>query len=194
MISPAAKRAAILLDRPAAIVKGGARIAGPTLNGFKAFIMRGNVIDLAVAVVIGTAFTAVVTAIVGSVFTPLIASLFDASSLEKALIVPLPGSIEGEGMLFGAVIAAVINFLLIAFVVYFVLVMPISRLRAAQDRRRDAGIPVEDVADPTTELDLLTEIRDLLAAGAVDSAARTAAAAAASAGSSAAPDAPKHTL
>ena len=190
MISPTAKRAAILLDRPAAIVKGGARIAGPTLNGFKAFIMRGNVIDLAVAVVIGTAFTAVVTAIVGSIFTPLIASLFNAETLAKALPVTLPG---GQVLLFGAVIAAVINFLLIAFVVYFVLVMPISRLRAAQDRRRDAGIPVEDVDDPTTELDLLTEIRDLLAAGAVDSAA-TGAAAAASVASASASDAPKHTL
>jgi large conductance mechanosensitive channel len=193
VISPTAKRAAILLDRPVAIVKGGARIAGPTLNGFKAFIMRGNVIDLAVAVVIGTAFTAVVTAIVQSIFTPLIASLFNAKTLAAALPVTLPG---GQVLLFGAVIAAVINFLLIAFVVYFVLVMPISRLRAAQDRRRDAGIPVEDVTDPTTELDLLTEIRDLLAAGAVDSAATTTTTTttAALSASAAASDAPRHTL
>lgn len=184
MISPAAKRAAILLDRPAALVMDGVKGAAPALNGFKAFIMRGNVIDLAVAVVIGTAFTAVVTAIVGSVFTPLIASLFDASTLATALPVELPG---GQVLLFGAVLAAVINFLLIAFVVYFVLVMPINRLRAAQDRRRDAGIPVEAVAEPTTELDLLTEIRDLLAAAAVDSAARTTASASAS------PDVPPRT-
>lgn len=177
MSSPAVKRAASLLDGPTAIVKGGARIAGPTLNGFKAFIMRGNVIDLAVAVVIGTAFTAVVTAIVGSVLTPLIASLFNASTLATAdaLTVTLPG---GSELLFGAVLAAIINFLLVAVVVYFALVLPISRLRAAQDRRRDAGIPVEAVSDPTTELDLLTEIRDLLAAGATDSAAHAAAAAA----------------
>ena len=164
MSTPAAARRAALLERPVALVKG----AAPVMNGFKAFIMRGNVIDLAVAVVIGTAFTAVVTAIVGSIFTPLIASIFNAETLATALVLPLPG---GSELLFGAVLAAVINFLLIAFVVYFVLVTPINKLKNAQDRRRNAGVPVEEVAAPTTELDLLTEIRDLLAANAAAAAA-----------------------
>jgi len=159
MSTPAAARRAALLERPAALVKG----AVPVMNGFKSFIMRGNVIDLAVAVVIGTAFTAVVTAIVGSIFTPLIASIFNADDLAGALVLPLPGGAE---LLFGAVLAAVINFLLIAFVVYFVLVTPINKLRNAQDRRRESGVAAEEVAAPTTELDLLTEIRDLLAANA----------------------------
>ncbi|MDJ0351077.1 large conductance mechanosensitive channel protein MscL [Cryobacterium sp. PH29-G1] len=130
------------------------------INGFKEFIMRGNVIDLAVAVVIGTAFTALVTAIVTNVFNPLIAAIFSAESLDNTLVVPLPG---GDGIRFGAVIGAIIAFLLVAAVVYFVVVLPLNKLKERQDRRRSAGVPSEIVEDPTTELDLLTEIRDLLA-------------------------------
>ncbi|WP_233197754.1 large conductance mechanosensitive channel protein MscL [Cryobacterium sp. Y57] len=136
------------------------RLEHPVINGFKEFIMRGNVIDLAVAVVIGTAFTALVTAIVVNIFNPLIASIFEAESLAQALPLTLPG---GDKILFGAVIGALINFLLIAAVVYFVIVLPLNKLKEAQDRRRAAGVPSAVVADPTTELDLLTEIRDLLA-------------------------------
>ncbi|TFD61768.1 large conductance mechanosensitive channel protein MscL [Cryobacterium suzukii] len=137
------------------------------INGFKEFIMRGNVIDLAVAVVIGTAFTALVTAIVTSIFNPLIAGIFKAESLAMTLRMPLPG---GDFLLFGAVIGALINFLLIAAVVYFVIVLPLNKLKEAQDRRRSAGVSSEVVADPTTELDLLTEIRDLLAKNAAPAA------------------------
>ncbi|WP_233205859.1 large conductance mechanosensitive channel protein MscL [Cryobacterium sp. Y82] len=136
------------------------RLEHPVINGFKEFIMRGNVIDLAVAVVIGTAFTALVTAIVTSIFNPLIASIFSAESLADSLVLPLRG---GDGILFGAVIGALINFLLIAAVVYFAIVLPLNKLKESQDRRRNAGIPAAVVVDPTTELDLLTEIRDLLA-------------------------------
>jgi len=136
------------------------RLEHPVINGFKEFIMRGNVIDLAVAVVIGTAFTALVTSIVTSIFNPLIASIFKAESLSEALPLALPG---GDKILFGAVIGALINFLLIAAVVYFVIVLPLNKLKEAQDRRRATGVPSAVVADPTTELDLLTEIRDLLA-------------------------------
>ena len=137
------------------------------IQGFKEFIMRGNVIDLAVAVVIGTAFTALVTAIVTSIFNPLIAAIFSAKSLAGALRMPLPG---GDFILFGAVIGALINFLLIAAVVYFAIVLPLNKLKEAQDRRRAAGVPSAVVADPTTELDLLTEIRDLLAKNAAPAA------------------------
>jgi len=132
------------------------------IHGFKAFIMRGNVIDLAVAVVIGTAFTAVVTAIVEGLFTPLIASIFNADSLKTSLLVPLPG---GGTLSFGLVLAAIINFLLIAMVVYFVFVVPINRMKEAQERRRAALAPAgTETAAPLTELELLAEIRDLLAA------------------------------
>jgi large conductance mechanosensitive channel len=139
------------------------RLEHPMINGFKEFIMRGNVIDLAVAVVIGTAFTAVVTAIVTNIFNPLIAAMFNAETLAKALPIALGSGENPPTIMLGAVIAAIINFLLIAAVVYFVFVLPLNKLKESQDRRRNAGIPAAVVVDPTTELDLLTEIRDLLA-------------------------------
>lgn len=128
------------------------------IQGFKEFIMRGNVIDLAVAVVIGAAFTAVVSAIVDGIFNPLIAAIFNADSLANSLTLPL-----GESEIkFGLVLAAIINFLIVAAVVYFVFVMPINKMKEAQERRRKVGITADDTAAPATELDLLTEIRDLL--------------------------------
>lgn len=134
------------------------------IQGFKEFIMRGNVIDLAVAVVIGAAFTAVVNAIVTGLFNPLIAAIFNSKSLATAMVIELPG---GGELSFGLVLAAAINFLLVAAVVYFVFVMPLNHLKHAQERRRLAGAPTEsEVAAPATELDLLIEIRDLLAGGA----------------------------
>ncbi|MEB0001783.1 large conductance mechanosensitive channel protein MscL [Cryobacterium sp. RTC2.1] len=133
------------------------------IQGFKEFIMRGNVIELAVAVVIGAAFTSVVNAIVTGIFNPLIAAIFKSESLAGAMGVPLPG---GGTLAFGLVLAALINFLLIAAVVYFVFVMPLNKLKEAQERRRAAGLPPKDTTVPATELDLLTQIRDLLAADA----------------------------
>lgn len=125
------------------------------LKGFKEFIMRGNVMDLAVAVVIGAAFTAVVTALVDNLINPLVGVLFNAESLEKSLIVELAGA----QFKFGAIIAAVISFLIIAAVVYFVFVLPVNKLREHAEARRNAGV-VDDA--PVTEIDVLTEIRDLL--------------------------------
>jgi large conductance mechanosensitive channel len=134
------------------------------INGFKEFIMRGNVIELAVAVVIGAAFTAVVNAIVKGLFEPLVAAIFNADSLANSLVIALPGNAK---LSFGLVLAAIINFLLIAAVVYFVFVMPLNKLKEAQERRRAAAAPAGAVPDvPITELDLLAEIRDLLAADA----------------------------
>lgn len=128
------------------------------IHGFKEFIMRGNVIDLAVAVVIGAAFTAVVTAIVNGIFNPLIAALFNADSLANSMVV----QVGSARLSFGLVLAAIINFILVAAVVYFVFVVPINRMKEAQDRRRKSGVTAEDEAAPVTELDMLTEIRDLL--------------------------------
>lgn len=132
-------------------------------KGFKEFIMRGNVIDLAVAVVIGAAFTAIVTALVEGIFNPLIGALFNADNLKSVAIVSIPTMDGGSADLaFGAVIAAVIQFLLVAAVVYFVLVMPINHMRKRAEEKRKAGAPDEEV--PPSELDLLAQIRDLLAA------------------------------
>jgi large conductance mechanosensitive channel len=134
------------------------------LNGFKEFILRGNVIDLAVAVVIGTAFSAIVTAIVSSVFNPAIGALFDAESLSTAFAVEIPTtSGKTATIVFGAVIAAVIQFLLVALVVYFALIVPINFLKKRAFQKKEAGIPAVKEDTPPTELELLAEIRDLLA-------------------------------
>ena len=126
------------------------------LKGFREFILRGNVIDLAVAVVIGAAFTAVVTSIVTNLINPLIGAIASTQGLDSALTLPI-GHAEIK---FGAVLAAIINFLIIAVVVYFVFVYPINHLKSRMDRLRKKGAVEPDA--PITELDLLTEIRDLL--------------------------------
>ena len=133
------------------------------LKGFKEFILRGNVIDLAVAVVIGAAFTNVVNSLVNNVFNPALGALFNAASLEKALPVTIPTtSGDTATMYFGAVIGAVIQFVLVALVVYFAIIVPINYLSKLSFKKKEAGI-VEDKPAPPTELELLTDIRDLLA-------------------------------
>ncbi|MFC5792039.1 large conductance mechanosensitive channel protein MscL [Agromyces tardus] len=132
------------------------------MKGFREFILRGNVIDLAVAVVIGAAFTAVVNSIVQNVFNPLIGALFNAESLNDALVLSIP-TLDGKSadVRFGAVLGAIITFLIVAAVVYFVFVMPMNLLKEHAEARRKAG---ESTAkDPETELTVLAEIRDLLA-------------------------------
>jgi large conductance mechanosensitive channel len=140
------------------------------LKGFKEFILRGNVIDLAVAVVIGAAFSGIVAAIVTNVFNPLIAALFSADSLAKALPVHIPKLMGGghSDIYFGAVIAAVIQFLLVAIVVYFALVVPINYIKKRAFQKKEAGIPAVKEDTPPTELELLTDIRDLLKVTAAD--------------------------
>jgi large conductance mechanosensitive channel len=124
------------------------------LKGFKDFIMRGNVIELAVAVVIGTAFTAVVTAVVTNLINPLIAAIGGANI--SGLAWHIVDGNEKAVMDFAAVLTALINFLVIAAVVYFIMVMPMKKL---QERRRRGEEPAP--AEPS-EVELLTEIRDLL--------------------------------
>jgi len=126
------------------------------LKGFREFILRGNVIDLAVAVVIGAAFTGVVNSIVNNIFNPLIGALFKASSLDNSFTLVI-GSAHIK---FGAVLGAVIQFLIVAVVVYFVFVYPINLAKNRAQRLRDKGQTQPDA--PVTELDVLTEIRDLL--------------------------------
>jgi large conductance mechanosensitive channel len=96
--------------------------------------------------------------------------LFNADSLKNSLVVELPG--DGE-LSFGLVLAAVIQFLLVAAVVYFVFVLPLNHLKHMQDRLRNAGLPPQPSGAPATELDLLTEIRDLLAARPDDATAQS---------------------
>ena len=134
------------------------------LNGFKEFILRGNVIELAVAVVVGTAFTALVNSIVTAVINPAIGALFSAESLATALVVEIPTLSGGATeLLFGAVIAAVLNFVIVAAVVYFALVAPMNYLAHRVEARRQAGEPAVSATAPPTEIELLAQIRDLLA-------------------------------
>ncbi|HEY5224294.1 MAG TPA: large conductance mechanosensitive channel protein MscL [Microbacteriaceae bacterium] len=134
------------------------------LKGFKEFIMRGNVMDLAVAFVIGAAFTVVVGALVTGIINPLIGAVFNAKDLNSVLILSIPTVSGGHAqILFGAFLAALIQFIIVAAVVYFAVVVPVNHLlQRAADRRKAGVVEAEDT--PPTELDMLTEIRDLLAA------------------------------
>ncbi|TAM66198.1 MAG: large conductance mechanosensitive channel protein MscL [Microbacteriaceae bacterium] len=133
------------------------------LKGFKEFIMRGNVMDLAVAVVIGAAFTAVIGAVVTGIINPLIGAVFNAKDLNSILILSIPTVSGGHAeLLFGSFLAALIQFIIVAAVVYFAVLVPVNHLLKRVAARRKAGV-VEEEDTPPTELDLLVQIRDLLA-------------------------------
>lgn len=125
------------------------------IKGFKDFVMRGNVVDLAVAVVIGVALAAVVAAIVDNVVNPLIAAMGGVPDLSEVWVVTL----NNAEFRFGTVVGAILNFLVIAAAVYFIIVMPMNRLA----ERRKKGVEPEPAA-PAEDVLLLQEIRDLLAA------------------------------
>jgi len=125
------------------------------LKGFKDFLMRGNVLELAVAVVIGTAFTAVVTAFTENLINPVIAAIGGANV--NGLGFQLIGDNPKTVMDIGAVISAAINFMIIAAVVYFLFVLPFQTIQARRKRGEEAG-PSEP-----TDVELLIQIRDLLA-------------------------------
>ncbi|HEX8866979.1 MAG TPA: large-conductance mechanosensitive channel protein MscL [Lentzea sp.] len=130
------------------------------LKGFKDFLMRGNVVDLAVAVVIGTAFTAIVTAFTTSIIKPLINTMGGAETkgLGFSLRTGTPELTEKTFVDLSTLINAVINFVIVAAVVYFVLVLPIKKIQERRKRGEEPG-----PAEPT-EVEVLKEIRELLAA------------------------------
>ncbi len=123
------------------------------VKGFKQFILRGNVIDLAVAVVVGLAFNAVVQALVHDLITPLIAAIFGNPDFST-----LSFKIHHSTFSYGDFINALIAFVSIAAAVYFFVVAPINSLAA----RRRQGQP-DEAEEISEEVALLTEIRDLLA-------------------------------
>lgn len=123
------------------------------LKGFKEFLARGNIVDLSVAVVIGTAFTALVKSFTDSIITPL-TSRIGASGTDVGILKISIGG--GQTIDLNVLVSATINFVLVAAVVYFLVVTPYNRLRRKGE--------VEQAQD--TELSILTEIRDLLANGA----------------------------
>lgn len=131
------------------------------IKGFKEFILRGNVIDLAVAVVIGAAFTAIVTAIVEGLINPLIGFLFQVGDLSgwDVTIPTLSGGVSTFA--FGSILVAIINFLAVAAIVYFVFVFPMNRMKERAAARAGLTKADEEPKLPT-EQELLVQIRDLL--------------------------------
>lgn len=121
------------------------------IKGFKQFILRGNVIDLAVAVVIGLAFNSVIQALVRDIVTPLIAAIFAKPSFET-----LTFTVHHSRFLYGDVVNYLIGFVAVAAAIYFLVVAPVNAL----NRRRRAGQAEATVSE---EIELLTEIRDILA-------------------------------
>ena len=139
------------------------------LKGFRDFIMRGNVVDLAIAVVIGAAFGAVVTALVSDIITPLIAAIGGEPNFSQ-----LTFTIHNSKFFYGAFINAIISFIIIAAAIYFVVVLPLNKLAERRAARLAAGEPATDEPQEKSEdIVLLEQIRDLLQAQAGGAAATT---------------------
>ena len=160
------------------------------LKEFKDFITRGNVLDLAVGMIIGAAFTAIITAVVSGILTPLInmIPIGDTGSLQVVLkdpVVDAAGTVVKEAVImdFGAVISAVITFLITALVLFSVIKVISTAQKKADEAKEKAKKAYEDkliaegklppreepkaeeaAAPKPTQEDLLTEIRDILAA------------------------------
>lgn len=126
------------------------------MKGFKDFVMKGNVIDLAVGVVIGSAFTGLIGAFVDHLITPVI-NVFGGNNVNG-----LAWQITNAQTVvdFGKILSAIISFLITAAVVYFVFVLPVAKARQFDRRRR--GLPAEEESAAPEDVVLLTEIRDLL--------------------------------
>lgn len=122
------------------------------MKGFRDFVMRGNVVDLAVGIVIGAAFTTVVTALVDGFITPLITLFTGGAKVGGKFLV------NGVAFDWGGLVSAVIYFILVAAVIYFLVVLPVNKLRARVSRGESPAAPPEDIR-------LLTEIRDALKEG-----------------------------
>ncbi|MDQ1662471.1 MAG: large conductance mechanosensitive channel [Blastococcus sp.] len=120
------------------------------LKGFKDFLLRGNIVDLAVAVVIGAAFTALVASFTTSFLKPLI-GLISGGGVNGGTKV-----VDGQQFTYGAFINALITFVLTAAVVYFAVVLPMKAIMERRKRGEEAGPVVP------TQVELLVEIRDLL--------------------------------
>jgi large conductance mechanosensitive channel len=124
------------------------------LKGFKDFLMRGNVVELAVAVIIGTAFTAVVTSIATHLIQPIIAAI--GGTKVTGLSWTIVDGNEASTMDFAAILTALINFVIIAAIVYFGFVLPVKTIQERRKRGEETG-----PAEPT-DVEVLMEIRDLL--------------------------------
>ena len=124
------------------------------LKGFRDFILRGNVVDLAVAVIVGAAFTQIVNSLVADMLTPLLAAIGGQPDFAA-----LTFTINDSEFRYGRFLNAVISFLIVAAVIYFLVVLPVNALL---ERRRRGQVPPPE---PTEDILLLRQIRDLLRDG-----------------------------
>ncbi len=126
------------------------------LKGFKEFISRGNVVDLAVAVVIGAAFATVIKAVLDGLITPLIAAIFGETDFSKVGTFTINDAVFSIGL----VLNALFYFLVVAAAIYFLVILPMNKMKELQARK--AGEPEEAASE--SELDVLRQIRDQLKA------------------------------
>jgi large conductance mechanosensitive channel len=129
------------------------------LKGFKEFVLRGNIVELAVAFVIGAAFATLVNTFVSAIITPILAVITPGQPNGFGFHL-MPGN-EATFIDLGTLINSVIVFVLTAALIYFLLVVPMNKLK--ERRAAKAGTPAEEPVEPT-EAELLAEIRDLLKA------------------------------
>jgi large conductance mechanosensitive channel len=139
------------------------------LNEFKQFIARGNVMDLAVGVIIGAAFSKIVESVVNDLVMPIVGALTGGGFDFSNYFLVLSGNVtattlaqareQGAIFAYGNFITVLINFLILAWII-FMMIKGVNRLRASVERDRREG--KEDPAPPSADVQLLTEIRDLL--------------------------------
>ncbi|GAA4861692.1 large conductance mechanosensitive channel protein MscL [Kitasatospora terrestris] len=134
------------------------------MKGFKEFLLRGNVIDLAVAVVIGAAFTNIVNAFVKGIIDPLVGAFGSkdlaaySSCIKGPCVVDPSGNVtSGIRILWGSVLSAALSFLITAAVVYFLLILPMNHFMAKRKTVEEEALEAE-----AKEVELLTQIRDAL--------------------------------
>ena len=136
------------------------------LDEFKTFIAKGNVMDLAVGVIIGGAFGLIVNSLVGDIIMPIVGAIFGGLDFSNYFL-PLSGSVtattldaakeQGAVLAWGSFLTVVINFLILAWII-FLIVRAVNRMRSAVEAEPEPEAP----AEPAADIKLLTEIRDLL--------------------------------
>ena len=129
------------------------------LNEFKTFISRGNVMDMAVGIIMGSSFTAIVTSLVNDIIMPCIAKILGGVSFNdlKIVLTPATEEIAETAIYYGNFIQKAVDFLIVAFVVF----MMIKAINSFHKKKEEAPAPVEE-PKPDPQIELLTEIRDLL--------------------------------
>ncbi|MFG2959709.1 large conductance mechanosensitive channel protein MscL [Streptomyces sp. NPDC048291] len=139
-------------------------------QGFKAFLMRGNVVDLAVAVVIGAAFTNIVNSVVKGLINPLVGAIGTQNLDSYSTCIKEPCTLNADGtvksgvqIMWGSVLGATLSFVITAAVVYFLMVLPMAKYLARVEARRKAKEGTHEVVE-VSELEVLKEIRDALVA------------------------------